>query len=61
MSDVFAGVNGEGVIIKRGSHVKVKRKYLDVIDQSERQDILVAEAAEQKAREFEEASRQRNI
>lgn len=36
--DIFASVNGETVQIKRGVPVKLKRKFLEVIQNAERQE-----------------------
>lgn len=53
--DLFVGVNGENVRIKRGARVKIKRKFADVIDEAERLEeaayktIERAQAASKKA------------
>lgn len=39
---LFVGVNGETIAIKRGEKVKIKRKFLEVIENSERQDYETA-------------------
>lgn len=36
--DIFASVNGETVQIKRGVPVKLKRKFLEVIQNAEKQE-----------------------
>ena len=41
--DVFVGCNGETIAIKRGERVKIKRKFAEVLDNSERQDYETAE------------------
>lgn len=41
--DVFVGVNGETIAIKRGEKVKIKRKFAEVLENSMRQDIIVAD------------------
>ena len=41
--DVFVSVNGENVVIKRGERVKIKRKFAKVLENSMRQDIIVAD------------------
>lgn len=41
--DVFVSVNGENVVIKRGEKVKIKRKFAEVLENSMRQDVLVAD------------------
>jgi len=42
--DLFVSVNGENCIIKRGEPVKIKRKFLEVIRNSEAQDKRTASA-----------------
>lgn len=39
---LFVGVNGETIAIQRGEKVKIKRKFLEVIENSERQDYETA-------------------
>ena len=41
--DVFVGCNGDTIAIKRGERVKIKRKFAEVLDNSERQDYETAE------------------
>ncbi len=41
--DVFVGCNGETIAIKRGERVKIKRKFAEILDNSERQDYETAE------------------
>lgn len=36
--DVYVAVNGENCVIKRGERVKIKRKFAEVLDNSEHQD-----------------------
>lgn len=36
--DVFVSVNGENCLIRRGVPVKVKRKFAQVLDSSDKQD-----------------------
>ena len=36
--DVFVSVNGENCLIKRGTPVQIKRKFANVLDQSDAQD-----------------------
>lgn len=50
--DVFVGCNGETVAIKRGERVKIKRKFAEILDNSEHQDYETAQLIEQKAGEF---------
>lgn len=41
--DVFVGCNGETIAIKRGERVTIKRKFAEILDNSERQDYETAE------------------
>ena len=50
--DVFVGVNGETIAIKRGERVMIKRKFAEVLDNSEHQDYETSKLIEQKADEF---------
>lgn len=50
--DQFVAVNGENVVIKRGERVKIKRKFAEVLDNSDRQDYETSKLIEQKADEF---------
>ena len=50
--DVIVGVNGEFIGIKRGERVKIKRKFAEVLDASDRQDYETSKLIEQKADEF---------
>ena len=59
--DLYVAVNGENCVIKRGSFVKVKRKFAEVIDRSLIQDQLTGDLMENKAREFAKESVERNI
>ena len=52
-NDVFVAVNGEACQIKRGQTVRIKRKFVKVLEQSYEQDM---EAARISA-EYEENSR----
>ena len=40
--DVFVSVNGDNVLIKRGEKVLVKRKFAEVLEASDRQDLETA-------------------
>lgn len=51
--DVFVAVNGESVQIKRGENVSVKRKFADVLAQSEMQDMATSRMMDQKSAEYE--------
>lgn len=50
--DVIVGCNGEFIGIKRGERVKVKRKFAEILDASDRQDYETSRLIEQKADEF---------
>lgn len=41
--DVFVGCNGDTIAIKRGERVTIKRKFAEILDNSERQDYETAE------------------
>lgn len=53
--DLVVGVNGELIRIKRGEPVKIKRKFLEVIQNSERQKNAAWEAMERAKRESAKA------
>lgn len=53
--DVYVGVNGENVLIKRGERVKIKRKFAEVLDNSDRQDLETAELIANEGRKVEKA------
>lgn len=50
--DVIVGCNGEFIAIKRGERVKIKRKFAEILDNSEHQDYETAKLLEQKAADF---------
>ena len=50
--DVFVGVNGESIAIKRGERVRIKRKFAEVLDNSEHQDYETSRLIEAKSEEF---------
>lgn len=50
--DVFVGVNGETIAIKRGERVKIKRKFANVLDDSDKQDFETSRLIEAKSGEF---------
>lgn len=50
--DVFVGCNGETIAIKRGERVEIKRKFAEVLDNSEHQDYETAQMIEQKSAEW---------
>ena len=47
-SDVFVSVNGETCLIKRGERVKIKRKFAEVLDESDIQDYETAKLIERE-------------
>lgn len=49
---VFVGVNGDNVVIERGVRVKIKRKYAEVLDNSDKQDYETSKLIERKSDEF---------
>lgn len=55
--DVPVGCNGELIVIKRGERVRVKRKYAEILDNSEHQDYETSCLIEQKSKEFEAATK----
>lgn len=50
--DVFVGVNGETIAIRRGEKVKIKRKFAEVLDNSDLQDYETSLLIEKKSSEF---------
>lgn len=50
--DVFVAVNGENCNIKRGERVMIKRKFADVLDNSDMQDYETSLLIEKKSSEF---------
>lgn len=50
--DLVVGVNGELIVIQRGERVKVKRKYAEVLDNSDKQDYETSKLIEQKTGEW---------
>jgi len=55
--DVFVSCNGETIAIQRGTRVEIKRKFAEILDNSEHQDYETAMLIEQKSNEFEAATR----
>jgi hypothetical protein len=54
--DLTVGVNGEIIKIKRGEKVMIKRKFKEVIDNSQYQDAHAADLNEELSDEFKEKS-----
>lgn len=52
---VFVGVNGESIAIERGVRVKIKRKFAEVLDNSDNQDYETALLIEAKSSEGRKA------
>lgn len=50
--DVFVAVNGENCLIQRGERVKIKRKFAEVLDNSDKQDYETSKLIEQKSGEW---------
>lgn len=50
--DVYVAVNGENCVIKRGEKVKIKRKFAEVLDNSDLQDYETSLLIEKKSSEF---------
>lgn len=50
--DVYVSVNGDNVIIKRGERVMVKRKFAEVLENSDMQDYETSKLIEKKSSEF---------
>lgn len=58
---VFVGVNGETIAIERGVRVKIKRKFAEVLDNSDKQDYETAMLIEQKSGEWKKKSDAANL
>ena len=54
---VFVSVNGENCVIHRGERVKIKRKFAEVLDNSDRQDYETARLIERRSAEFDKMSK----
>ncbi len=59
--DVVVGVNGEFIAIKRGERVKIKRKFAEVLDHQERQDMETAEMIEKKSGEWDRMAKEAHL
>lgn len=55
---VFVAVNGESIAIERGVRVKIKRKFAEVLDNSDNQDYETALLIEAKSSEGRKAIEQ---
>lgn len=49
---VFVGCNGETIAIERGVKVKIKRKFAEILDHSDKQDYETSKLIERKSAEF---------
>ena len=49
---VFVGVNGQTIAIERGVKVKIKRKFAEVLENSDQQDYETSKLIEAKSDEF---------
>ena len=58
--DVFVSVNGENCLIRRGERVRIKRKFAEVLDNSDKQDYETSRLIDDKSAEFEEKSNSLN-
>lgn len=54
--DVFVQVNGENCLIKRGETVYIKRKFAEVLANSDSQDAAAADLMDMLANQYTEAS-----
>lgn len=59
--DIFVQINGENMRIPRGIPVKIKKKFLAVIEQSDLQDAQTATLMDEHENAFKNESRARNI
>ena len=53
--EIVAAVNGETIRIKRGVHVKIKRKFLKVLKQSAKQEMEAYWARERAHNKYNKA------
>jgi hypothetical protein len=49
---VFVGCNGETIAIQRGERVKVRRKFAEILDNSDRQDAQTGLLIRRRGAEF---------
>jgi hypothetical protein len=49
---VFVGCNGETIAIERGIRVKIKRKFAEILENSDNQDYETSKLIERKSAEF---------
>lgn len=53
--DIFVAVNGESLVIKRGVQVQIKRKFYEVLQNAQAQELCAYEAMETAKRQGEKA------
>jgi len=59
--DVYVGCNGENCVIQRGVRVKIKRKFAEILDNSEIQDYETSELIAAEERKLLEAEARHGI
>ena len=59
--DVYVCVNGENCLIKRGVQTMIKRKFKNVLDQSQMQDETASAMSERLADDFVKATENRGL
>lgn len=59
--DLFVGLNGHGILIKRGVPVTIKRKYYLVIKQSEQMEAVVSDLLDKAVRDYEAESKKYGV
>lgn len=59
--DVFVAVNGEGCSVPRGIPVRIKKKFADVLEQSDIQDFETTQYMDAEAARFERETLEKNL
>ena len=59
--DVFVAVNGENVLIKRGEDVMIKRKFAEVLDNSDKQSYAAAVLMDELKSQYEDSRAKHNM
>ena len=59
--DVYVAINGKNCIIRRGVWTRIRRKFAQLLDQSEIQDLRTAELMEKEASRFTAESRRHSV
>ncbi|MBR4457584.1 MAG: hypothetical protein IKS31_01360 [Clostridia bacterium] len=57
--DLFVAVNGERILIQRGVPVPIKRKFAEVIENSQRQDHQTDALMQRLSEQYEQATREK--